>query len=153
MGTSLLCSAFFLNPPCPMVRVRKADARCLGSLSSSSQPRCLALMPKLRSLPPLVRTTNTSTVPLPPKIKAPEYTTPQYRAWRAAVVARAGARCEAVVHGHRCTKTMPEHRMYSDHIVELKDGGSLLDINNGQCLCASHHELKTIAARTRRYRG
>jgi hypothetical protein len=107
----------------------------------------------LRSLPTLVRTTNTATVPLPPKVKDVLYTTPQYRAWRAQVVARASGRCEAVDHGHRCTKTMPEHRMYSDHIVELKDGGSVFDINNGQCLCASHHQLKTVAARTRRYRG
>jgi hypothetical protein len=101
----------------------------------------------------MVRTTNTATVPLPPKVKDVVYTTPQYRAWRAAVVARAGGRCEAVVQGHRCTKTMPEHRMYSDHIKELKDNGSLLDVNNGQCLCSSHHVLKTIEARTRRYRG
>jgi hypothetical protein len=104
----------------------------------------------LRSLAPLVSTLDTRTTKLPPKVKDEAYTTPQYRAWRAQVVARAGGQCEAVDQGHRCSKAMPEHRMYSDHIVELRDGGSLLDINNGQCLCASHHELKTIAARARR---
>ena len=108
----------------------------------------------LRSLAPLVSTLDTRTTKLPPKVKDEAYTTPQYRAWRTMVVHRAGGRCEAVdKHGHRCTKTMPEHRMYSDHIVELRDGGSLLDVNNGQLLCASHHALKTIAARSRRYRG
>lgn len=107
-------------------------------------------MPKLRLLPPLVRTTNTSTVPLPPKVKAVEYTTPQYRAWRSVVVARAGARCEAVDHGYRCSKAYPEHRMYADHIVEIKDGGAVHDVSNGQCLCRSHHELKTIKVKKMR---
>jgi 5-methylcytosine-specific restriction enzyme A len=108
-------------------------------------------MPKLRSLPSLVRVLDTSTVPLPPKVKAEVYTTPQFRAWRAAVVARAGGRCEAVDRGMRCTKAQPEHRMYSDHIKELRDGGSLLDLNNGQCLCASHHTMKTMQARYQRH--
>ena len=53
-------------------------------------------MPKLRTLAPLVRTTNTATTPLPPKVKDAVYTTPQYRVWRAQVVARAGGRCEVV---------------------------------------------------------
>lgn len=108
-------------------------------------------MPKLRSLPPLVRYRATNPVRLPPKIKDPIYTSPDFRAWRAYVVARAGGRCEAVDHhGHRCSRTTPEHRMYADHILELKDGGSPFDPNNGQCLCRSHHEIKTIAARARR---
>jgi hypothetical protein len=105
----------------------------------------------LRSLRPLVRTTDTRTTPLPTKIKDPVYDTPQFRAWRAHVVQRAGGQCEYVDHhGLRCIKAQPEHRMYADHIRELRDGGSLLDLNNGQCLCASHHELKTIAQRVRR---
>jgi len=108
-------------------------------------------MRKLKSLNPLVRTINTSTTPLPPKIKDPIYNTPQFTAWRAAVLKRAGYRCEATdAYGLRCTKAQPEHRMYADHITELRDGGSLIDINNGRCLCASHHELKTHAERSRR---
>jgi len=110
-------------------------------------------MPKLRSLAPLVRTTNTATTPHPPKVKAEVYTTPQFRAWRAAVVARAGHRCEAMVLGHRCTKAQPDHRMYADHIIEISDGGSVLDINNGRCLCGSHHQIKTVQARIHRLKG
>jgi 5-methylcytosine-specific restriction enzyme A len=107
---------------------------------------------KLRSLGPQVRATDTSTTPLPPKQKDPVYTTAQYALWRTMVVDRAGGRCEAIDHhGHRCTKARPEHRVYADHIKELRDGGSLLDINNGQCLCASHHEVKTLAVRMRRH--
>ena len=107
-------------------------------------------MPKLRTLPPLVRTTNTATTPLPPKVKDHAYTTPQYRVWRAQVVARAGGRCEAVDHGHRCSRAEPEHRMYADHIVEIKDGGAVHDSTNGQCLCYSHHTIKSIEVRKRR---
>jgi 5-methylcytosine-specific restriction enzyme A len=107
-------------------------------------------MPKLRSLPSLLRAVDTSTVRLPPKAKAEVYTTPQFRQWRAMVVGRAGGRCEAVDHGYRCSRAAPEHRMYADHINELRDGGALLDPNNGQALCASHHELKTMQARARR---
>jgi 5-methylcytosine-specific restriction enzyme A len=78
------------------------------------------------------------------------YHTPEYRAWRYLVVQRAAGRCEAIDRGHRCTKAMPEHRMYADHVIELRDGGALLDLNNGQCLCALHHKLKTAAAEARR---
>jgi 5-methylcytosine-specific restriction protein A len=37
--------------------------------------------------------------------------------------------------------------MFADHIVELKDGGLLLDLRNGQCLCGAHHEIKTVQAK------
>jgi len=111
-------------------------------------------MSRLRSLGPMVRPTDTRTTPLPPKQKDPVYNTPEFRAWRAAVVSRAGGRCEAVdAFGLRCTRAEPEHRMYADHIRELRDHGALLDINNGQCMCASHHELKTYAARAQRMRS
>jgi hypothetical protein len=40
--------------------------------------------------------------------------------------------------------------MFADHIVELKDGGAAFDVANGQCLCGSHHTLKTNAERARR---
>lgn len=108
----------------------------------------------LRTLAPMVRTLDPHTTRLPPKVKDHVYTTPEFAQWRAQVLARAGYRCEAVDHhGHRCTQARPEHRLYADHIIELKDGGALLDISNGQCLCASHHTDKTIAARARRLRA
>lgn len=109
---------------------------------------------KLRSLGPMVRATDTRTVALPPKVKDAVYTTPQYALWRTMVVHRACGRCEYIDHrGMRCTRAQPEHRMYADHVKELRDGGSLLDINNGQCLCASHHEVKTVAMRMARQRA
>jgi 5-methylcytosine-specific restriction enzyme A len=109
-----------------------------------------APVPKIRTLTPLVRTLDTRTIRPPQKVKEAIYDTPQFRAWRAQVVARAGGRCEAEDNGRRCNKAQPAHRMYSDHIVELRDGGHPFDLNNGQCLCAVHHEKKTFVARQRR---
>ena len=113
-------------------------------------------MPKLRTLGPLVRTLDTRTTRPPPRDKAPKqrnpiYNTREFQAWRGRVIARAGARCEATDdHGNRCRRAYPEHRVYADHIVELRDGGQPFEVANGQCLCASHHELKTHSARTDR---
>ena len=110
-------------------------------------------MPKLRTLTPLVRTANTNTTKLPPRRIDPVYSTPEFQRWRALVVERAGYRCEAIDHGFRCTKAKPDHRVYADHIIELRDGGAPFDLNNGRCLCASHHELKTMAVRTKRLKS
>lgn len=90
------------------------------------------------------------------RVKAPEktadsiYHTPEYRRWRAGVLARAGGRCEHVKDGVRCTKGSPVNRMFADHIVELRDGGSPFDLDNGRCLCGGHHTAKTAAARAER---
>jgi len=111
-------------------------------------------MPKLRSLAPRLRLVDTAPVKLPPKVKDAVYTTPEFQRWRALVVERAGGRCEATdPHGHRCSRATPAYRMYADHIEELNDGGSLFDLANGQCLCASHHAIKTTAMRSRRLKG
>ena len=109
---------------------------------------------KLRSLSPMVRATDTRIVALPPKVKDPIYNSPEFQMWRATVKQRAGYRCQyRDSHGNRCAKTSPEHRLYADHIVELRDGGSLIDPSNGQCLCASHHQDKTLSARVTRHRS
>lgn len=100
-------------------------------------------MTRLRMLAPKVQNISTSAIKAVPKIKNSFYDSPAFRAWRTQVVARAGARCEAVDNGQRCTKAWPQHRMYADHVHELRDGGAALDPANGQCLCASHHEIKT----------
>ncbi|MFA6243911.1 MAG: HNH endonuclease signature motif containing protein [Candidatus Hydrogenedentales bacterium] len=78
------------------------------------------------------------------------YRSPEYERWRAIVIARAGGRCEAITNGQRCTKAQPVHRMFADHKIERSDGGAPLDPANGQCLCGSHHTLKTVQARASR---
>jgi 5-methylcytosine-specific restriction protein A len=85
-----------------------------------------------------------------PKVAAPVYHTPEYRVWRETVIARAGRRCESVTDGRRCWRAEPTYRMFADHRIEIKDGGALHDVSNGQCLCGSHHTAKTAAARAAR---
>jgi len=80
----------------------------------------------------------------PPKEADPHYLSPEHRAWREAVVKRAGGRCQWPGCGRA------ERRMFADHIKELRDGGAPLDLANGQCLCGGHHTLKTARARAAR---
>lgn len=105
---------------------------------------------RLPTLRPLVKTLDTRTVPVEPKRADPFYLTPEYRAWRDAVIRRAGRRCEAVDAGVRCHKAEPQHRLFADHVRERRDGGALYDIANGKCLCGRHHSLKTAGERAKR---
>jgi hypothetical protein len=107
-------------------------------------------MTKIKTLAPAVRTIDTRTVKVAPKMADAELQTAAHRDWRRQVLRNAGYRCEAVENGVRCTKAAPQHRMFADHIVERRDGGAPLDPRNGQCLCGSHHTSKTVAARARR---
>ena len=110
------------------------------------------VLPKLRTLGPLIRSVDTRTTKLPPKVKASIYNTPEFQRWRALVVERAGGRCEATdPHGHRCTRATPHYRMYADHVTELQEGGLPYALDNGQLLCASHHQIKTVAMRRQRH--
>jgi len=74
-------------------------------------------------------------VPVMPKLVDSIYMTAEYALWAKKVKARAGYRCEL------CGRS--EERMFADHIKEIKDDGSFLDIRNGQCLCGSCHTKKT----------
>jgi 5-methylcytosine-specific restriction protein A len=110
-------------------------------------------MPRLRTLPPLVRPIDTSTTRLAPRARDPFYDTPKFRTWRRLVLERAGHQCEHVDgYGHRCTRAGPISRMYAHHRIEIRDGGALLDANNGMCLCHQHHEQASAQARSRRMR-
>jgi 5-methylcytosine-specific restriction protein A len=82
-------------------------------------------------------------IPAPP-IKPTDavYLSVSYRQWRYNVISRAHGECQL------CGRI--DKRMFADHILELKDGGSLLDVRNGQCLCGSCHTRKTLAAKARR---
>jgi 5-methylcytosine-specific restriction enzyme A len=119
-------------------------------------------MPKLRSLGPLVRQADTRTARPPPSPISPQqrfkradpfYASPEFRAWRAKVIDRARARCEAIEYGERCTRRHPSDRLFADHVVEIKDGGEPFDLNNGQCLCGPHHLMKTAQTRRDRLAG
>lgn len=89
----------------------------------------------------------------PPKQAQSLYHSAPYRIWREAVIARAGRRCEAETDGIRCHKAEPRHRMFADHKIEVRDGGDLFDVSNGQCLCGAHHTAKTMQAKAARRGG
>jgi 5-methylcytosine-specific restriction protein A len=89
-------------------------------------------------------------VRVPPKVARQIYSSPEFKTWREAVIARAGRQCEAVESGKRCTKAEPRNRMFADHRDEVRDGGALYDVDNGQCLCGAHHSAKTAKARAAR---
>ena len=103
-------------------------------------------MPSIKMLKPLLATMDTRVVSPMPKVVADHYNTPEHRAWRAAVIARANGHCQ----GKGCTRT--KIRLFADHIVELRDGGAPLDLSNGQALCGSCHTAKTVRARAARLR-
>ena len=105
----------------------------------------------MRTLAPLIgRRSDSRAVKPPLKTVDPFYLTPEYRAWRETVIARAHRRCEGSDHGKRCTKAEPAHRMFADHVLEVRDGGAPYDPANGMCLCGRHHSLKTASERAKR---
>ncbi len=100
----------------------------------------------LRNLGPRVAIADTRIARPPAKEVNPHYTTPEHRAWRAVVVARAGGRCQDPA----CASPARGARLYADHVIELRDGGDALDLANGMARCAACHARKTLAERARR---
>lgn len=87
---------------------------------------------------------NGRSVQLPPKQADPAYATKVHFAWANEVRKRAGHACQ------RCGKVGV--RLFADHILELRDGGTW-DLTNGQALCGSCHTIKTMLERTKRAFG
>ncbi|KMO19532.1 HNH endonuclease signature motif containing protein [Methylobacterium platani] len=104
-------------------------------------------MPRLSCLRPRVAILDTRTAWPPARAADAELTTPEHRSWRAAVLRRAGYRCEEP----DCGRTGV--RLFADHIVEGRDGGAPLDPANGQCLCGSRHSRKRAAVGATRMRA
>jgi 5-methylcytosine-specific restriction protein A len=72
---------------------------------------------------------------------AAHYQTEEHRKWRLAVLKRDGFACV------KCGATGRGVRLIADHIVEIEDGGALLDPANGQTLCLACSNRKTAASR------
>ena len=120
----------------------------LESLPHRTRPLTLRLQATRHKVTPSGRVK----VQQPAKEADRSLSTPEHKAWREAVLGRAGYRCEWVDgNGERCLKGSPTHRLFADHIRERRDGGAPLDPANGRCLCGSHHTLKTSNERSKRY--
>lgn len=98
---------------------------------------------KLPSLSPKVPPARQEIAAPPPKRVDDFYKSPEFLEWRATVLRRAGYRCQAP----GCNNS---GRLFADHIVEIRDGGERLDPDNGQALCAEHHNRKTASEKARR---
>jgi hypothetical protein len=99
-----------------------------------------ALRPRITSLPPRI---------LPPTKKADAvYVKPEWRRLVARIITQRGRRCE------KCGRFRDENgapiRIFGDHIVELKDGGPVLDAGNVMLLCGSCHTAKSNCERAKR---
>src|SRR5258708_1642448 len=105
----------------------------------------------LRTSRPRLTPHDTRTARPRPKQADAELLTPEHRAWRSEVCRRAGWRCEWQEDGRDCDASAARgDRMVADHKTERADGGALLDIDNGQCLCVAHNTLKGNRARSAR---
>lgn len=104
---------------------------------------------KLRTIGHKLQPSTRTKIRPPAKQADPIFSDARYHPWRARVIKRAGGKCEWVEEGKRCNREEP--RMFADHIVERKDGGAPFEEANGQCLCGSHHTLKTGVERAKRY--
>ena len=81
----------------------------------------------------------------------PHLQSKDHKKWALAVMRRAGYRCEWNEGGVRCEKAYPPYRLHADHVIERRDDFSkALDLQNGRCLCTSHHVLKTHRERAKR---
>jgi 5-methylcytosine-specific restriction enzyme A len=73
----------------------------------------------------------------------PFYLSPEWRALVTNLIRLRGRRCEAP----DCStpRRGEGQRIYGDHVIEINDGGALLNPENIKLLCASCHGLKTAA--------
>jgi 5-methylcytosine-specific restriction endonuclease McrA len=86
---------------------------------------------------------NFRSIPVEPKRADAHYLTPEHMAWSNAVIRRAGYACQ------QCGRE--DGRLFADHIREIKDGGLLYDLSNGQALCGSCHTIKSLKSRAQRF--
>lgn len=99
----------------------------------------------MRMLKPRLGSVDLRSAKPPAKEADAELLTPMHRAFRAAVLKRAGYRCED------CGRS--GCRLYADHVIERADGGALHNPANGRALCGSCHTRKTAERRASRFAG
>jgi 5-methylcytosine-specific restriction protein A len=103
--------------------------------------------PRLRTLRSRLAIVDVRVARPAPKVAAAYYSTPEHRAWAKLVVQRASGRCQDPA----CKAPQQTgRRLFADHVVELRDGGSPIDPANGMARCGSCHSRKTAAERARR---
>jgi 5-methylcytosine-specific restriction enzyme A len=87
----------------------------------------------------------------PPKLVVPFYRQPEWREFSAGMLRARGRMCYDPEHPAGVPRH--GHRIFCDHITELKDGGAPFDPKNILLRCSSCHVLKTNRERARRYQA
>lgn len=91
---------------------------------------------------------NTSIARPPVRTADPFYGSPPWKQLVARLISERGRRCE----NPECGRG--DCRIFGDHMIEIQDGGALLDPLNIMLLCGSCHGIKThVAKRIRESRG
>ncbi len=98
--------------------------------------------PRLKTLGPRLKPIDTRKVRPPPKVVESFYSSAEWKAVRAIVLKRDGYKC--VKCGRR------DGRLFVDHKVERKDGGSDFDLDNLETLDGACHTAKTHAEAVKR---
>lgn len=106
-------------------------------------------MVKLRTLGHKLRPpARTGSVTVRPKQAAAFYLSPEWKALMASIIRTRGRRCEDTKHDPKLQRQGV--RVYGDHVIEIRDGGALLDPKNILLRCATCHGRKTAEARAAR---
>src|SRR6266436_1869241 len=104
----------------------------------------------MKSLEPRITTVNKKRIgdntSRSTKPTLPFYKTQEWVQLVARVIRARGRRCENPM----CAREGVLTRIFADHIVEIKDGGALLDESNIELLCGSCHTTKTLLVRMER---
>jgi 5-methylcytosine-specific restriction enzyme A len=108
-------------------------------------------MGRLRSVGQKLRPSHRSALIVREKTAAPFYLSPEWKALMRHLIKERGRRCEDEYHD-------PNHpregiRIFGDHIIEIVDGGALLDRHNVLLRCGKCHGRKTAETRAARARG
>ena len=105
-------------------------------------------MARLGVLGPRIAAGEYRTIKPPPKVVAPFYSSPEWRALMAKILRARGRKCEDTEHDP--SKPRMGVRIFGDHIKEIRDGGAPLDPANVMLRCAPCHMAKTARERGKR---
>lgn len=104
-------------------------------------------MGRLRLIGQRIPTLRVERAAPPPKVADHFYQSPEWREFSTAVKKERGYGCEVAGCGYRGP------RIIADHIIEVKDGGALLDRRNILLRCTPCHNTKTAQAQRQRALG
>jgi 5-methylcytosine-specific restriction enzyme A len=104
-------------------------------------------MGRIRLIGQRIKPLNVARAAVPPKTADSFYQSPAWREFSATVKAERGNRCEEAGCGYHGP------RLIADHIIEVKDGGALLDRRNILIRCTPCHNRKTAQAQRQRALG